>query len=657
MRYLIIFLFALLLSFTVAAEKQIPLEDFLKDDAFGTIEISPNGDYLAATVPMEDRTSLIILRLSDMSKTGHVTLPKNTHIAGFDWVNDERILFSIGEKQGSLEQPRGTGELYGVNADGSGQGAALIGARAKAAKYATAQKTKFVIANIIHLLPDDPKFVLISVAEFGGEFTSVERLNVETGRRLAVARAPVRNAQFLADPKGVVRFALGAGSDLKSKTYYRDGEGREWQLINDEAVTGIVVGIIGFNADATTAYLQVEQEQGPDAIEAFDTKSGQRKLVMRDDVVDPAGALVSPVDGGVWGVVFNGTTPRVEYIDQDSPFAAAHRSLSAALPGQMVLPTGFTRDGRIGLFRAYSDRVPMDFYLFDRKAGSARYLASRVGWFKPEELAASKPVVVRSRDGLSLHGLLTLPNGSDGKKLPLIVNPHGGPFGPYDAMGFDLDAQVLASRGYAVLKVNFRGSGNYGSAFQRAGYKQWGGTMQDDLTDATHWAIEQGIADPKRICIYGASYGAYAALMGVTKEPDLYACAAGNVGVYDMPTMYGKGDVQARRAGENFLKETLGEENLEAISPTRLADRIKVPVLLAAGAEDERAPPIHTEMMRDALERLNKPVETVIYKGEGHGSYLLKNRLDGYQRLLAFFDRNIGAGMRTSAASADTAGN
>lgn len=652
MRILIFCLFGLLVNFPATAEPRISLEDFLKDDAFGTIEISPTGEYLAATVPLEDRTSLIILRMSDMSKTGYVTLPKKTHIASFDWVNDERILFSIGEKQGSLEQPRGTGELYGVNADGSGQGAALIGFRAKSAKYASAHNSKLVFASIIHLLPDDPKSVLISVAEMGSEFTSVERMNVETGRRLAVARAPVRNAQFLADPKGVVRFALGAGSDLKSKTYYRDGEASDWQLINDEVVTGRVVGILGFNADAATAYLQVEQEQGPDAIEAFDTKTGDRELVLRDAIVDPSAALVSPVDGGVWGVVFNGTAPRIEYLDPDSSFAAAHRSLSAALPGQVVFPTGFTRDGQIGLFRAYSDRVPMDFYLFDRKAGSARYLASRADWLKPDDLAVSKPVVVRSRDGLDLHGLLTVPNGGDGKNMPLIVNPHGGPFGPYDAWNFDLDAQILASRGYAVLKINFRGSGGYGRAFQRAGYQQWGGTMQDDVTDATRWAIAQGIADPRRICIYGASYGAYASLMGVVKEPDLYACAAGNVGVYDMPTMYGKGDIQARRAGENFLREALGEENLAAISPTRLADRIKVPVLLAAGAEDERAPPVHTEMMRDALERLNKPVETVIYKGEGHGSYLLKNRLDGYRRLLAFFDRHIGAGMSASAAGA-----
>lgn len=631
---------SLSLLLPAAGNAEIPLENFLKDDSFGTIEISPDGQHLAATVPLGNRTSLVILRMADMSKTGHVTLPEKSHVVDFDWVNNERILFSIGEKQGALEQPRATGELYGVNADGSGQGQALIGYRAAGSKYS--RDSKLVAASIISLLPKEPHYVLVSVAEFGGAFTSVERFQVETGRRTVVARAPVRNAAFLADPKGIVRFAVGAGSDLKSKTYYRADEKSEWQLINDDAQSGVVVGVLGFNADASIAYLNVEQAEGPDAIESFDTKTGARTLLMRDTVADPAGVLISPIDGGVWGVVYNGPKPRVEYIEANHPLAKTHASLAAALPGQLVLPTGFTRDGSIGLFRSFSSQVPSDFYLFDRKTGQARYLASRADWFKPDDLAASKAVEITARDGLVLHGILTLPKGSDGKNLPLVVNPHGGPFGVYDTLQYDLDAQILASRGFAVLKVNFRGSGNYGRSFERAGYRQWGQTMQDDLTDATRWAIEQRIADPKRIAIYGASYGAYAALMGAVREPDLYACAIGNVGVYDMPMMFSKGDVQESRIGTNFLKESLGEQGLAEISPNRLADRIKAPILLLAGAEDERAPAAHTEAMRDALKQLNKPIDSVIYPGEGHGSYLLKNRLDTAQRILAFLDQHIG---------------
>lgn len=205
----------------------------------------------------------------------------------------------------------------------------------------------------------------------------------------------------------------------------------------------------------------------------------------------------------------------------------------------------------------------------------------------------------------------------------------------------------MASRGYAVLQVNFRGSGGYGHAFQRAGFKQWGGAMQDDLTDATRWAIQQGITDPKRICIYGGSYGGYASLMGVAKEPDLYRCAVGYVGVYDMPMMYGRGDIQHWQSGTNYLEDTLGRDNLEVISPTRLASKIKVPVFLAAGGEDKRAPIEHSEKMEKALRDAGVPVETLYFDTEGHGFYTEEHNREYYTRLLAFLDKHIGSGAKS----------
>jgi dipeptidyl aminopeptidase/acylaminoacyl peptidase len=213
-------------------------------------------------------------------------------------------------------------------------------------------------------------------------------------------------------------------------------------------------------------------------------------------------------------------------------------------------------------------------------------------------MAAVQPVSFKARDGLTVKGYLTLPPGSDGKRLPMVVMPHGGPFGVYDQWRFEDDSQILAGAGYAVLQVNYRGSGNYGRAFRTAGARQWGGAMQDDLTDATRWAIAQGHADAGRICIYGASYGGYAALMGVAKEPGLYRCAAGYVGVYDLPTMHTHGDIQQRGSGETYLRRWIGERDaLAAVSPNRMADKIKVPVFLAAGGEDQRAPIEHSEMM------------------------------------------------------------
>jgi len=245
---------------------------------------------------------------------------------------------------------------------------------------------------------------------------------------------------------------------------------------------------------------------------------------------------------------------------------------------------------------------------------------------------------------LALHGYLTLPPGvAEPDKLPMVVYPHGGPFGEQDEWRYDGDTQLLAAQGYAVLQINFRGSGGYGRRHRNLGAQEWGKSMQDDLTDATRWAIEQGYADAGRICIYGASYGAYASLMGVAKEPDLYRCAAGYVGIYDLEMMHKRGDIQTSRSGRSYLDEAVGSEGLAAVSPVNLAGQIKAPVFLAAGGEDQRAPVEHTEAMEKALKKAGVPVQSLIYGDEGHGFFDPAHEREYYTQLLAFFDRHIGS--------------
>ncbi|MGH8025264.1 MAG: alpha/beta hydrolase family protein, partial [Pseudoxanthomonas sp.] len=234
--------------------------------------------------------------------------------------------------------------------------------------------------------------------------------------------------------------------------------------------------------------------------------------------------------------------------------------------------------------------------------------------------------------------------GKGERNLPLVIYPHGGPFGVYDVWGFDTDPQILAAAGYAVLQVNYRGSGNYGRSFHQSGALQWGLTMQDDLTDATRWAIDQGIADRNRICMYGASYGAYASLMGVAKEPGLYRCAAGYVGIYDLVTLSAQESRENKRSN-TWTSEWMGTgDSLAPVSPSRIADRIKVPVFLAAGGEDETAPIAQTEKMESALKKAGVPVEALYYRTEGHGFYTVEHQREYYSKLLAFLDRHIGAG-------------
>ena len=303
-------------------------------------------------------------------------------------------------------------------------------------------------------------------------------------------------------------------------------------------------------------------------------------------------------------------------------------------------------DGKKILVSVTSDRNPGELYLYDRDTTKARFLMRNRQWLDPEKMAEVKPIKIRSRDGIDLYGYLTIPRGKSLKSnLPLIVNPHGGPIGPRDNWNFNFEAQMFASRGYMVLQLNFRGSGGYGQAFQDLAHREWGGKMQDDLTDATLWAIKEGHADPKRICIYGGSYGGYASLMGVAKEQGLYQCAVGYVGIYDLPMMYTKGDIPERDSGRRYLERTIGRDQaeLKARSPAELAHKIKVPVFLAAGARDVRAPPEHTEAMRDALIKAGNPAEVVIIQtGEMHGFYDEKNSLNLYTKMMAFFDKHIG---------------
>jgi dipeptidyl aminopeptidase/acylaminoacyl peptidase len=337
------------------------------------------------------------------------------------------------------------------------------------------------------------------------------------------------------------------------------------------------------------------------------------------------------------------------FFNEASLEARFYRSLQAAFGDNAVSVTSSTSDGRINLVAAWADRNPGDFYLFDTVAKKAEHVISRAEWFDPAKMAAQRAIALPARDGLTLKGYLTAPNGASGKNMPLIVMPHGGPFGISDNWGFDTQAQMLAAAGYAVLQVNFRGSGNRGRRFEQSGARQWGLTMQNDVTDATKWAIQQGIADPQRICLYGASYGAFASLMGVAKEPSLYKCAAGNVGVYDLLRIRND-DASKHGSRETWVNEWIGEDMqaLSANSPVRRAGSIKVPVFLAAGREDEVAPVEHTQHMERALKSAGVAVEAYYYSGEGHGYYKPENVKDFNTKLLAFLSRNLGGGVAFS---------
>jgi dipeptidyl aminopeptidase/acylaminoacyl peptidase len=355
-------------------------------------------------------------------------------------------------------------------------------------------------------------------------------------------------------------------------------------------------------------------------------------------------SLVTGLTGRrIVGVVTDIDKPQLHWLDETDRATKIHRALNKTFPGQIVSVVSTTHDGLRAIVFVSSDVNPGDYYLFDTRAMHMNYLFAASRWIDPAQMHGKEPFVVNARDGVVLHGYLTRPAGTG--PYPLVVLPHGGPHGVRDEWNYEWEVQLLANRGYAVLQLNYRGSSGFGLDFEASGYHQWGARMQDDITDATRWAIDNKVAEPDRICIYGVSYGGYAALMGAVREPKLYRCAIGYAGVYDLELMLSSGDVPQSRLGRAYLSVALGNDvtDLRSRSPAFNAARIQIPILLIHGKEDGRADFKQAKKMKAALKDNTKEFEWMALSREGHGVYDEETRREVYERILKFLDRHLRA--------------
>lgn len=633
----------------------ISIEDFVRQSTYSAARISPTGKYLAISFERGEQDVLGVMEAKTLELVHVAQLPEKKSVGNFYWAGPERLIFTASRKQGRFASPFGTGEWYAVNADGS-KARTLISYQASGSGRLQSKPVSYSERfDMLDPLPEDDEKVLMQISRrvsSEGSRTEVVEVDTITGRRKVLARAPRENCNLTLDRKQNPRYATcgdaqnDAGEFEEHSSLYKRLPKGEWELVSRSQDDGKRINVLSIGSDGSI-YAESDDRKAPAAFGLLDPQTGAFKEVHRDPVAAPSSYIIATDRESIIGVVTEAGKPEVALVDGKSPDSALYQSLAAAFPGQFVNFSSATLDGKQIIISVRSDRNPGELYLFDREKGQARFLMKARQWLDADKMAEVRVIKVKARDGLEMYGYLTIPNGVELKNLPLIVNPHGGPIGPRDNWSFSYDTQMFANRGYLVLQLNFRGSGGYGQAFQDKGHRQWGKAMQDDLTDATKWAIDQGYADPKRVCIYGGSYGGYAALMGVAKEPELYKCAVGYVGVYDMQMMYDKGDIADRETGRLFLEHTLGKDKQSLLdaSPTYLADKIKAPVFLAAGARDFRAPPEQTEAMEDALKKAgNPPVETIIQAGEMHGFYDEKANLNLYTKLLAFFEKNIGKG-------------
>lgn len=640
----ILLLLLVLLSTISLAEdsERLPVDYFTKFDDYRSVTISPDGKHLAVRAINDGKIALIFIRREDMSVVGGTKGYDGGQITSVRWVNNERVVYTSAYDNGYLDANVSTGELYAVNLDGSDN--------------LTLFDEPFTGYRIINLLPDEEDYILLATyppfngrsqsSRDLGRHTEIVKLDVNWGRSRKLYRMPLRRSTPIADDAGNVRFAVATTLNDETRVFSRLSDDDEWTEQALHKNTTNQVRPLSLSSDGRYAVLWDEGgANGMGVLYRYDLQKKEVTVIHESTAAALDHWFVdSNTKMPVLGVSIPGQYV-YHYFDPEHPLAGLHQSLRNAFKDQNVEFHSATADDRLIVIYVFSDKNPGEYYLFDTEAKKAKYLMARRSWIDKNKMRPVKDIELLARDGQKLHGYLTLPD-DEIKPYPLVVLPHGGPFGIRDYPAYNSEVQLLAHNGYAVLQVNFRGSGGYGTAFEKAGHRQWGQAMQDDLTDATQWAVAQGYADKDRMCIFGASYGGYAALMGVIREPDLYRCAIGYAGVYDLNMMYEEGGLRYYSDGVAYLERTLGEDNagLQAFSPAHQVEKIKVPLFIAHGGEDRVVPDAHAKALRDALEAAGKPFEWLHYRREVHGFADQEHLQEFYSKVLEFLNEHIGQG-------------
>jgi dipeptidyl aminopeptidase/acylaminoacyl peptidase len=639
----------------------LPIEHFTKFDEFGGVKISPDGEFIAVLAGKYGRSNVLFYDIKNKKAVSGIRTPADCEIDEYHWISPTRLIYTIAQRFRGNVRPVPTGEIFAVNRDGSAA-RQLYGYRAGERTIDTHIKKReasYATPELLSSLRKDENYILI--AEYPWRETNsgwvfnpdakplITRLDVYSGAKKQLGTAPLRGARLLLDHDDNVRFALGLNDRTQYAVSWKPQPASEWTGFDLQGFRDESIVPRRFSVDNRSVYLTgVREGETYEALYRLDLQTRQLEKVHAFAAAGVDEVITDFAELEVVGVTGYAERQTDFWLLKDNPAAQTYQALQRAFPQQRVKVTSTSEDGRVAIVFVDSDINPGDYYLFDTVSKRASFLRAGRIWIEPKQMRPKEPIALRARDGLELRGYVTRPAG-DGPH-PLVVMPHGGPHGIRDVWEFDPEVQLLANRGYAVLQVNFRGSGGYGMDFELAGFGEWGAKMQDDVTDATRWAIEQKIAPADRICIYGGSYGGFAALMGAAREPDLYRCAIGYAGVYDLELMWESGDIPNSRFGRAYLHRVLGTDvaKLRAQSPTHNAQNIKVPVLLIHGKADSRADYEQAQRMKSALEKNSRKVEWLALGREGHGAYDEDTRREVYERILQFLDANLRTSQSTA---------
>ena len=596
---------------------QIPLRDFFRNPELSSLELSPDGKQVAFLAPVERRLNLFVQEVNG-EKPRQVTDVRDRDIGGYFWKNANTLIYL--KDDGGDENYH----LYAVDIV-SGQ---------------TRDLTPFpgVRSGIVDDLEDIEDEVLIDMNQRRLDVFDVYRLNVKTGEMTLVAENPGNYIGYLTDHAGKVRVALAKDAEQnRNILLYRDTEQQEFRPI---ITTGFKDQVSPYFFSADNRHLYATSNIGRDrkALVLIDPATGKEiQTMFAHPEVDVGGAGWSRLRKVLTSVGY--TTDKSHRHFFDDKIRKIYATLEKQLPGYEVALTSIDKAEEQFVVRTYSDKSRGAYYLFNAKTGALKKWRDLSPWLNERDMADMRPISFKSRDGLTIHGYMTLPKGKEARNLPVVVNPHGGPW-VRDTWGFNSEVQLLANRGFAVLQMNYRGSTGYGRAFWEAGFKQWGRKMQDDITDGVEWLIKQGIADPKRVAIYGGSYGGYAVLAGLAFTPEVYACGIDYVGVSNIFTLMKTIPPYWKPLMAEFYEKVghpeKDEELLRSVSPVFHADKIKVPLFIAQGARDPRVNKAESDQMVAALAARGVKVEYMVKDNEGHGFRNEENRFEFYEAMEKF---------------------
>jgi dipeptidyl aminopeptidase/acylaminoacyl peptidase len=634
---------------------QINTEAFFENPAVSGAKVSPDGKFLGTLITYKNGRSVLVVTEIETKKSKLLAGFSAVDVENFYWVNDERLVFDTGDQKLAYGEAEYYPGLYTVKRDGSGL-QVLIG-REFQPDWTTGTRIKnSVISADSYFYSVDPVdgsdsvFIVAPVRNVFGviEVLNLSKLNTKSGSVEKIVR-PGKSTAWWIDKSGVPRLYATSEKDT-GRYFYRDDVNSEWlQLAEFNLILGNEYTPYEFGPDGTL-YVVAHQQSDTSALYRFDIKNkkidDQPVLAVKD--FDFSGKLIFDYkQKKLLGIHF--VNDKASTLWFDDGLKSIQKAIDAILPdtvNQILLgKNGVTQTLVV---KVYSDVQPVAYLLFNTQTKKLEFFSASFPTINAEKMTAKKFVRYKARDGLDIPAYISLPKNSTGKNLPMIVLVHGGPSVRGENWSWNPEVQFLASRGYAVLQPEFRGSTGFGYHHFKAGWKQWGLAMQDDIADGAIWAIQQGIADPKRICIAGASYGGYAALMGLAKNPELFRCGINWVGVTDINLLFESSwnndysEVWQRYGLPVLVGDKIKDaEKLAATSPINNARLIAQPLLLAYGDKDKRVPIKHGEIFLKEVRKTNKNVEWIEYEDEAHGWASVKNRVDFWNKVDVFLKKNL----------------